>query len=863
MRRDLLRVGLAALGGVVGLANGEDEIKLYAWVRGEARPTTATQSYNDGEDIDITVDNTVTIIQVIADNPLLHSIGHITIRSDRGPNNQLRLLIAGSGSADIEDQPDTAMTAAYLHWAGVHALDIGDPETTPGEATDTGRSLIVAAAINGNFTQGSSADGRIEAGHIYRLQSQSDVTGSGNLSIPVWGYGPSGSFDTIGMIDVVNSVAALVRADNTLAAHSSEEQNIFRIRVGPGASASGISGRILCPKGTISQITSTGPISIPTTGDEPGIHAGRRIEWIYAGEPTSDQNHAPTQFIRHIEATILCRRVVTSGEVQIRTGTLQRLTTGGDLAKPVHALEITADGPRVSCGEEFGIRVGGAVTAPITVDERVFVAVISADTFAEGAHVTIGHFLKGTIEARGAAGNLRNVSVGRGPNPPANYGMSGWEGTCPGPNLVDPPSVIRAAMIDFADVARMYLFPDKEFPPRIEAESIGALVIGEMFTGEVRGHPAGSDEYTIIGAALIDTLFGGDIGRGPVPPAVVRCESFTAFNVTEDHGGELYFKAIPVGRVPRIGGRMQSSGGSLDAVEREGLIRIDTAQSLHGPVVINAEGAPDPSPADYCSGPVVIENGTTDISLSAATSTGNINTMPEYTRASDTVGGGAVGLAPFSLYDEDCDPVSGATGEDALLQSEFDNVSTDSVPTRPVIIRFYGPVRTGLATDSPVDLYLRKVLNNTISFTRMPRDSYTVEVNRPGSTGANREIRLYGAGQYRFSSGQYHIRPRESGPPQLYCDFVKFNPAVRDFDYIFTLRYDCDHDGVEDQPGDCDTNPNCPCPADYNEDGGVDGSDVAAFFIAWEGGEADTNCDGGTDGRDVETYFIAWEAGGC
>ena len=157
MRRDLLRVGLAALGGVVGLANGEDEIKLYAWVRGEARPTTATQSYNDGEDIDITADNTVTIIQVIADNPLLHSIGHITIRSDRGPNNQLRLLIAGSDETDLRDSVVTPISEGCLHWAGVHALDIGDPETTPGEATDTGRSLIVAAAINGNFQQVGSA----------------------------------------------------------------------------------------------------------------------------------------------------------------------------------------------------------------------------------------------------------------------------------------------------------------------------------------------------------------------------------------------------------------------------------------------------------------------------------------------------------------------------------------------------------------------------------------------------------------------------------------------------------------------------------------------------------------------------------
>jgi hypothetical protein len=56
-----------------------------------------------------------------------------------------------------------------------------------------------------------------------------------------------------------------------------------------------------------------------------------------------------------------------------------------------------------------------------------------------------------------------------------------------------------------------------------------------------------------------------------------------------------------------------------------------------------------------------------------------------------------------------------------------------------------------------------------------------------------------------------------------------------------------------------------PCAADFNQDGGVDGSDVDAFFIAWEAGEsnADVNLDGGVDGGDVEAFFALWEAGGC
>ncbi len=55
------------------------------------------------------------------------------------------------------------------------------------------------------------------------------------------------------------------------------------------------------------------------------------------------------------------------------------------------------------------------------------------------------------------------------------------------------------------------------------------------------------------------------------------------------------------------------------------------------------------------------------------------------------------------------------------------------------------------------------------------------------------------------------------------------------------------------------------CVADFNQDGGVDGQDVEAFFLAWITGEnlADVNQDGGVDGQDVEYFFVRWAQGGC
>ncbi|MEY3232549.1 MAG: hypothetical protein RL689_2638 [Planctomycetota bacterium] len=70
---------------------------------------------------------------------------------------------------------------------------------------------------------------------------------------------------------------------------------------------------------------------------------------------------------------------------------------------------------------------------------------------------------------------------------------------------------------------------------------------------------------------------------------------------------------------------------------------------------------------------------------------------------------------------------------------------------------------------------------------------------------------------------------------------------------------DADADGIPDE---CQ---GVPCIGDFNQDGGIDGGDVEAFFTAWAAGtgSADVNQDGGVDGSDVETFFSAWENGSC
>ncbi|MBS0196373.1 MAG: hypothetical protein JSR77_06410 [Planctomycetes bacterium] len=53
--------------------------------------------------------------------------------------------------------------------------------------------------------------------------------------------------------------------------------------------------------------------------------------------------------------------------------------------------------------------------------------------------------------------------------------------------------------------------------------------------------------------------------------------------------------------------------------------------------------------------------------------------------------------------------------------------------------------------------------------------------------------------------------------------------------------------------------------ADFDQNGGIDGSDIEAFFRAWEISDlaADVNDDGGVDGADIQDFFAAWQSGEC
>ncbi|MBL9001640.1 MAG: hypothetical protein JNK25_10940 [Phycisphaerae bacterium] len=108
-------------------------------------------------------------------------------------------------------------------------------------------------------------------------------------------------------------------------------------------------------------------------------------------------------------------------------------------------------------------------------------------------------------------------------------------------------------------------------------------------------------------------------------------------------------------------------------------------------------------------------------------------------------------------------------------------------------------------------------------------------------------------GTYYLGVGHYLVRPLE-------------NAATNGRFHIRPLGGDDLNIAVDFYVGNADCGSSCPaCPADFDNSGGVDGSDVEAFYRTWETGETcgDTNQDGSVDGSDVETFFTLWEAGGC
>lgn len=319
-----------------------------------------------------------------------------------------------------------------------------------------------------------------------------------------------------------------------------------------------------------------------------------------------------------------------------------------------------------------------------------------------------------------------------------------------------------------------------------------------------------------------------------------------------------------------ISGRTFRVANSLNS---GAVLKLNSGTGLDGQVIINGSNG-----AGTWSGSVVVGSTT-------------LSPTPNYSTASSSLGGGAVGHVPYQLHGNDCSPVlADPPAANQFLQTEIDGSNDtdtdgggpdlDNWDAKAVTLRFYGPVKTAAEVDYPavsyndmpvIISYIEPITGNPIDVTHR----WKIEMNDTNTSNRPaREIQIRGhkwsggtsdPGMY-IHAGTYRITPRLTGAARLFCDGLNVvtPPSVADFEYEFTVGFDCDRDGVLDSsPSSTCWRAGGGCLADYDFSGFVDTEDYDLFVYDFQEGYlwADVDSSGFVDTVDFDAFVEAYEDG--
>jgi hypothetical protein len=268
-----------------------------------------------------------------------------------------------------------------------------------------------------------------------------------------------------------------------------------------------------------------------------------------------------------------------------------------------------------------------------------------------------------------------------------------------------------------------------------------------------------------------------------------------------------------------------------------GEIRFDDPADLDTQIVVNAANS---GGVWANTGKVVLDWNPTPpaVARTLAPASSQPNQAPRYQALPSALGGGSVGVVPFDVHDLASVPTNPAAG----VPPTPTNLDSSSVA-----IAFYGPIRAE-STAPP--------------FTIVFDEGGPMQNSSAGAwfTWAVSGRTLTLTRSQCLPLGTYTLRPNRTGTNRLLCSVPGLVGAssvpVASVVYRFAVS----------SGGDCVCNPVCPvCAADFDQDGGVTGADVGAFFVHFENGCdcADVDQDGGVTGADVGAFFTVFEAGGC
>ncbi|MCC6322501.1 MAG: hypothetical protein IT438_13820 [Phycisphaerales bacterium] len=364
---------------------------------------------------------------------------------------------------------------------------------------------------------------------------------------------------------------------------------------------------------------------------------------------------------------------------------------------------------------------------------------------------------------------------------------------------------------------------------------IGGNLAGSMTLGTPLGAGLASINRNLtIGGALTGSLacaqdIGADIvvlGPGGIPGSMSIAGSLRSGRTIAAYG-------------PLASNAMMSFGGSLLGA------CTFPAGGLQGQVVINARNA----------------GGVWGGSISV----GGANPFPSaplYNSSSSEVGGGAVGLAPFSPNLQDCTPAHNSGSASGMVDpAAFTPGAT------PVRMRWYGPVEPAAGMSFAQAVAVEQLVGS-LWLDRSP--FLKVDGFPSGGGGMTRVVGLsrQPAAPGNPPVGQYRLRS-----VSLRCAGVTGSPsAIAPVPYLFRIDTDCDVNGQADSDqiaanpsldqnldGILDTcgGPPQTCPCDTNGSGTVSVQDLFEFLGQFftNNPQADLNHSGGVTLQDVFDFL--------
>lgn len=309
-----------------------------------------------------------------------------------------------------------------------------------------------------------------------------------------------------------------------------------------------------------------------------------------------------------------------------------------------------------------------------------------------------------------------------------------------------------------------------------------------------------------------------------------------------------------------------------------GIMAISNSSGLAGQIIINGDNNTPPS---TWSGVISVGGAP-------------LTDAPYYSAPSAGLGGGAIGLVPYRLYDGDCAPANNSY------------MTREAFEVAGAIVRYYGPVAVGNSLMLPIvqmrDPYDFDAWGNASGM-------FAVEVHPAGVAAQDRSVKITYIGTAGdLGTGWYRLHLQAGG---LVCADVTNTPDVVG-DYYFTIGLNCngspngeidagdfidaanseavcddqvdcncnrildeceialdgghtdnDGDGV---PDDCEISPSCRC--DFNGDHVLNSQDFFDFLTCFfaescpPGRSADFNHDGLENSQDFFDFLNCF-FGGC